>query len=117
MTNMKTFTLSFLLLISFTVFAQNNKSFTVHFDFNKHSLTKAATASLDSFISAAKATGNILSIQLNGHCDAMGNDAYNDRLSRQRVATVKNYLLKNNIEDNKITKRLLLLHGAGCLSG
>jgi len=100
MTIMKTLALPLLLALSLTAFSQ---SFTVHFDFNKHNLTKAATASLDSFVRAAKATGNMLHIQLNGHCDAIGNDAYNDKLSRQRVEAVKNYLLKNKIEDNSFS--------------
>src|SRR5690349_20690087 len=100
MTIMKTLVLSLALLLHLTAFSQ---SFTVHFDFNKHDLTRTATASLDSFVHAAKATGNILHIQLNGHCDAIGNDAYNDQLSRQRVIAVKNYLLKNNITANSFT--------------
>jgi outer membrane protein OmpA-like peptidoglycan-associated protein len=103
MTIMKTMLLSSFLLLRLAGFSQNKESFTVHFHFNKYDLTTAATASLDSFVNAAKTKGNILNIQLNGHCDAIGNDAYNDRLSRQRVNAVKNYLLKNNVDKNNFS--------------
>ena len=95
---MKPYILSALLFLSVNGFAQNKESFTVHFDFNKYNLTALARMDLDSFIATIKARNIILNIQLNGHCDGIGNDSYNDRLSIQRVTTVKNYLLKNNIE-------------------
>jgi outer membrane protein OmpA-like peptidoglycan-associated protein len=103
MINIKIFFLTILLLLCLTGFGQNKQSTTVHFDFNQFDLTKSAITSLDSFINTAKTRGNILHIQLNGHCDAIGNDAYNDRLSKQRVQAVKNYLLKSNIAANSFT--------------
>src|SRR5688572_26031564 len=77
-------------------FVQAQQSFDVHFDFDKHSLTPNARAKLDSF-----ATNHIKDtsqkIYLSGHCDPLGSDQYNDRLSTRRVATVKNYLLRKRI--------------------
>jgi outer membrane protein OmpA-like peptidoglycan-associated protein len=86
-----------------TVFSQSNQSFSVHFDFNKHTLTATATARLDSFIRSTKTNGSEVQIQLDGHCDAVGNNAYNDALSNKRVAAVKDYLLKNNMAPGSFT--------------
>lgn len=76
--------------------------FTVHFDFNKHQLTTAARSSLDSFLSAEKQNLASLDLQLGGHCDAIGSDGYNDRLSKQRVAAVKKYLVEHGMQASNI---------------
>ena len=80
----------------------SQKAFTIYFDFNKYNLTGAAKSQLDSFLLAEKQELANLSIQLNGHCDAIGSDGYNNRLSRQRVRAVKKYLLSNDLEDFQI---------------
>lgn len=72
-------------------------SFTVHFDFNKYELTRAARARLDSFVIAEKKDTVPKVILLNGHCDAIGSNTYNDVLSKKRVAVVKEYLTKNGL--------------------
>ncbi|MGC4099763.1 OmpA family protein [Ferruginibacter sp.] len=100
---MKTLVCSLALLLCLPAFSQHTQSFTVHFDFDKHALTPAARASLDSFISILQSNTSDLSIELNGHCDAIGSNAYNDALSNKRVAAVKNYLLKNNIAAGSFT--------------
>ena len=41
-------------------------------------------------------------IQLYGYCDAIGSATYNDKLSEQRVATVKKYLKKNGLDEQNI---------------
>ncbi|HEV7782019.1 MAG TPA: OmpA family protein [Chitinophagaceae bacterium] len=76
---------------------QESKSFTIHFDFNKHELTPTAREQLDSFILAEKTGLGNLSIALSGHCDAIGSDEYNNKLSKRRVTVVKQYLLSKDI--------------------
>jgi outer membrane protein OmpA-like peptidoglycan-associated protein len=100
MTNMKTFIVCALLHLSFSASSQDKGSFTVHFDFDSYNLTNTAKASLDSFIAS---TNGHLKIQLNGHCDSVGNNVYNDNLSTQRVMAVKNYLLKHSITTKSFT--------------
>jgi len=100
---MKTIILYSLLLLSFNALAQTRDSFNVHFDFNKYDLTSEAKARLDQFIQEEQTTKNVTAIELDGHCDFIGNDAYNDNLSKQRVTAVKNYLLKNNFAENIFT--------------
>jgi len=89
---MKKIILSSLIFWAFPGFAQDSNNFIVHFEFNKYILTSEAKASLDHLIEQGKNLQDVVSIQLNGHCDYIGNDAYNDKLSQQRVAAVKNYL-------------------------
>ncbi|WP_460554920.1 OmpA family protein [Ferruginibacter profundus] len=83
-----------LLLLPFFVPAQNETGTAVYFDFNKHQLTPSAKATLDSFINIAAGQ---TAIELRGYCDGIGNNAYNDRLSVQRVQAVKKYLLQNKL--------------------
>lgn len=78
------------------------QSFTVHFSFNKYDITEAAKTRLDSFLVAEKQNFSRLRITLSGHCDAIGNDAYNDKLSEQRVLAVKNYLLNSGVSPERI---------------
>lgn len=77
-------------------------TFTVLFDFNKYHLTTVAVAQLDSFLLIEKQHLSQMSFQLNGHCDAIGSDEYNNKLSNQRVAAVKNYLFIHGIQTDNI---------------
>lgn len=90
------------LLISLGLFAFLNgtaqSSFTVYFDFDKYALTQTGRSQLDIFMQAQKNSITGLIIHLDGHCDNKGSTAYNDKLSKQRVSTVKNYLLANGVE-------------------
>ena len=43
---------------------------------------------------------------LNGYCDAIGPDEYNNKLSKKRVAAVKKYFLQNGIEAASIGDEL-----------
>ena len=86
------------IFLLFWLAGHSQNSFTVHFDFNKYNLTAAARLQLDSFLLAGKKQLPKLVIRLNGHCDAIGSDKYNYKLSEQRVATVKKYLLENSIQ-------------------
>lgn len=76
--------------------AQQNKTLIIHFDFDRYNLRTDAKASLDSFVRSIKTDG--IAIQLNGHCDFIGNDNYNDKLSLQRVKTVKEYLTAAGVD-------------------
>ena len=86
------FVLPFCLLLhtGISLPAQQNPSVFVHFDFNRYILTNTARASLDSLTDSLDVADKI---ELHGHCDAVGPDEYNDRLSLKRVHAVKDYLL------------------------
>lgn len=71
------------------------------FDFNKAVLKPEATAKLDDLVSKLAGV-NLEVIVAVGHTDAIGGDAYNDKLSIRRAEAVKSYLVKKGIEANRI---------------
>jgi OOP family OmpA-OmpF porin len=71
------------------------------FDFNKSELRPAGKAALDDFVSKSKDIKPEV-ITAVGHADRFGSDAYNQRLSEQRAASVKTYLMGKGIESNRI---------------
>jgi outer membrane protein OmpA-like peptidoglycan-associated protein len=85
-----------------SLYGHSQSAFSVLFDFNKYYITDEARSQLDSFILNEKEHLSILIIQLHGHCDAIGSDKYNDKLSKQRVEAIKRYLLINEIDKTNI---------------
>ena len=85
-------------LIAVVSFCQNNIA-SVYFDFNHQQLTLASTKKLDSLIAF-----NPEQIILSGFCDSIGNHACNDKLSRQRINSVKQYLQSKGIGDSNFIK-------------
>jgi len=97
---MKTICIS--LALFFACGGYSQQLFSVHFDFNKDQLTTVARLQLDSFLTVQKDNRDSLTIHLNGYCDPSGSDDYNNRLSKKRVSTVKNYLLSQGIQPASI---------------
>jgi iron complex outermembrane receptor protein len=77
------------------------KSYLVFFDFNKSDLTSQATAIVDQ---AAKNAGpaKVTKLEVTGHTDTVGSDAYNMRLSRRRAESVAAQLEKDGIASSEI---------------
>lgn len=71
------------------------------FDFDKAVLRPAGREALDDFVSKSKDI-NPEVITVVGHADRFGSDSYNQKLSEQRAAAVKTYLLSKGIEENRI---------------
>lgn len=88
--------------IFYYISGQAQSSFNVYFDFNKYTLTEACRVQLDSFLLAEKEGLQLIAMQLNGYCDAIGTDGYNDKLSGQRVAAIKKYFISKGIEERNI---------------
>jgi len=86
---MKNIVLSIALLLSAGIYSQ---TLVIHFDFDKYGLTRRAKLLIDSFLSAERQKLPGASLQVEGHCDFFGSDAYNDQLSLKRVAGVKKLL-------------------------
>ena len=87
------------LLHATLAFSQPNKSVFVHFAFNRYELSTVTRSTLDSLTDSLDLSDRI---ELHGHCDASGSDAYNIRLSAQRVKAVEQYLLCNGWEKKDI---------------
>jgi outer membrane protein OmpA-like peptidoglycan-associated protein len=98
-TGMKTLFTVIILLFSLSAISQVAETFMIHFDFDKYNINTVAKKTLDSFLQS-KPVSSIQKIQLYGHCDAIGNHVYNDRLSINRVNAIKEFLSRNNIPEN-----------------
>jgi iron complex outermembrane receptor protein len=77
------------------------KSYLVFFDFNKSDLTSQAASIVDQ---AAKNAGpaKVTKLEVTGHTDTVGSDAYNMRLSRRRAESVAAQLEKDGIPSSEI---------------
>jgi OOP family OmpA-OmpF porin len=73
----------------------------VHFDFNKTDIRPGDTAVLDEAITTMKASPNVV-INVNGYCDAIGDEEYNSKLSLYRGNAVANYLLNGGIRATQL---------------
>ena len=71
------------------------------FEFDKSIVKRESFAELESIINILNSRPN-MKISLKGHTDAVGPDAYNIKLSKNRVAAVREFLLSNGIEDDRI---------------
>ena len=71
------------------------------FDFDKATLRPAGRDALDSFVSKLRDVSpeTIMAI---GHTDRIGTERYNQRLSEQRVASVKAYMVSKGVEPGRI---------------
>jgi outer membrane protein OmpA-like peptidoglycan-associated protein len=67
-----------------------------HFDFDKATLKPEAMSKLDEAVRIMNDHPGIR-INVEGHTDSMGSDAYNQKLSDQRSASVVSYLLTKGI--------------------
>ena len=83
------------------------KSITVNFEteplfnFDKSAIRADQRAKLDEFVSGLGGT-RYDSIDVVGHADRIGQDAYNQKLSERRAAAVKAYLVKKGVPSDKI---------------
>jgi iron complex outermembrane receptor protein len=77
------------------------KSYLVFFDFNKSDLTPQAVTIVDQ---AAHNAGpmHVTKLEVTGHTDTVGSDAYNMRLSRRRAESVAAELEKDGIPSSEI---------------
>ncbi len=72
----------------------------VNFDFDKCTLRSDAIAILDAAVTVLGA--NPIRVEVAGHTDAVGTDAYNQRLSECRAKVVADYLTGNGVSTERI---------------
>jgi len=80
----------------------------VMFEFNSANLTPAATQDLDRMLGKIREFDQIDGIEIVGHTDSSGPENYNQTLSEQRAASVKQFL-----ESHGVGAALLSARGAG----
>ena len=74
----------------------------VYFAFNRIGIKQSDLSKLNGILHTLKENPN-MKVTVTGWCDTKGSVAVNKRISRQRAETVKNWLVKNGIEANRIT--------------
>jgi outer membrane protein OmpA-like peptidoglycan-associated protein/opacity protein-like surface antigen len=74
----------------------------VNFDFNKASLRPEAYPILDHAAQVLLGHSDV-NIEIQGHCDQIGSDNYNDKLSLGRAETVKKYLIAKGVAGSRLT--------------
>jgi outer membrane protein OmpA-like peptidoglycan-associated protein len=81
---------------------ENAVDLTVNFEFNSARLTNDGMISLDA-LGKALSDPDLRSarFRIAGHTDSVGSDAYNQRLSEARAATVREYLARNHGLDSR----------------
>ena len=73
----------------------------VNFDFDKSTLRPDAVAILNEAIEILKRYPD-LKVEVAGHTDSIGSDAYNQKLSERRAKTVYDYLTSNGIDAGRL---------------
>jgi outer membrane protein OmpA-like peptidoglycan-associated protein len=71
--------------------------FIVYFEFNDFGLNSGAFESIDRVIGHLRKTPNEFSVEIKGYTDSVGNDHYNNWLSRERAKMVLKYMNSRGI--------------------
>ncbi len=74
----------------------------IYFEFDKDDLMPRSYVELKKLLSVMRSNPK-LSIEIVGHTDALGNDAYNLDLSRRRAESVLKYLTENKIAKSRLS--------------
>lgn len=75
----------------------------VHFEFDKAVLQSRSHELLDNVAAIIKAHPEITEIQVEGHTDAIGSEAYNQDLAQRRAAAVVDYLVGQGVARDRLT--------------
>ena len=76
---------------------------TVYFEYDSAGLSEEAKAVLMSNLQWIKDQSSVKTVELEGHCDAMGSESYNIGLGRRRAEAVKSFLQEQGIESNRLS--------------
>ncbi len=76
----------------------------VNFDFDKANIRKDAQVILDEAASILQKNSDVM-VSVEGHTDAVGADAYNQKLSERRATSVKTYLTGKGVSASRLATR------------
>jgi outer membrane protein OmpA-like peptidoglycan-associated protein len=77
----------------------------IEFELDSASLRASASPILDAVVAALQGNPDISLVEVQGHTDEQGRDAYNLDLSNRRAATVKRYLVDHGVADARLTSK------------
>ena len=81
--------------------AQVPSRYLVFFEFDRADLTPEGRQVVQQAATASK-TNNVVRLEVTGHADRSGSDAYNQRLSQRRAETVRTELVRNGVREADI---------------
>ena len=76
----------------------------IFFDFNKSVLRDESFAELNRLVTVLSQYPT-MEVEMSGHTDNVGNDEYNNQLSRDRAKAVKDYIVSRGINANRIVAK------------
>lgn len=77
----------------------------VYFDTKKATIQERSYSILDQVASTLRANTQITKIRVEGHTDDRGSDPFNMRLSQDRAAAVRNYLMSKGIDAERMVAK------------
>ncbi len=75
----------------------------IHFEFNRSIIRSISYPILDDVVQLLKLNPQIHRVQVEGHTDAVGGDAYNQRLSESRAKAVVAYLASKGVPSDRLS--------------
>ncbi|HPE71974.1 MAG TPA: OmpA family protein [Candidatus Competibacter sp.] len=76
-----------------------------YFDFDRADLKPAGRAKLDKLVTDLRRVSSVSSIEIVGHTDSKGTEAYNYRLGQRRADSVASYLTARGVPSSIISTR------------
>jgi outer membrane protein OmpA-like peptidoglycan-associated protein len=76
----------------------------VNFDFDKATIRQEDLPNIDKDVATLEQWGNV-NIEVAGHTDSRGSDAYNIDLSQRRAEAVRNYLISKGIAADRLSAK------------
>ena len=76
---------------------------TVYFDYDKSSLSAEAREILIGNVNWMKSHSEVKNLELEGHCDSLGSEAYNVGLGLRRASAVKNFLVEQGLAESRLS--------------
>ena len=77
---------------------------TIYFDFRKATIKKVSFPLLNE-VAQALADNPKIKVEIQGHTDSVGNDAFNLKLSQKRAESVKAYIVKRGIDASRMVPK------------
>lgn len=74
------------------------------FDFNKSTIKEESYSELNRLLALFDQIPGLV-VEIGGHTDAIGSDAYNEQLSQDRANAVRDYLLSKDISEERIVAK------------
>lgn len=89
---MKTLLTTLILIIHSSIIAQSDTTIITYFQSDSSKLSEAAQGEIIESLSSLKEGYDILGVKVEGYCDDVGSDAYNQKLSEARASEVASFL-------------------------